>query len=143
MSKNLYPAFGHPEGIGAQPWFTIRGDQLYPAFGHPKGITSAQPWYSTPSPIFIAAANILLVRRIRDTRSRRRGCFFACTAPAASAEILDLNKVKCKKWLDSPHARTVNSFVRNFGLLPRIMPTGKHAVDNRDMRASKREKREQ
>jgi len=20
MSKNLYPAFGHPEGIGAQPW---------------------------------------------------------------------------------------------------------------------------
>jgi hypothetical protein len=44
---------------------------------------------------------------------------------------------------DSLHARTVNSFVRNFGLLPRIMPTVKRAVDNRDMRASKREKREQ
>ena len=21
MSKNLYPAFGHPDGIGAQLWF--------------------------------------------------------------------------------------------------------------------------
>jgi hypothetical protein len=41
----LYPAFGHPEGIGAQPWFTIRGDQLYPAFGHPEGI-GAQPWFT-------------------------------------------------------------------------------------------------
>src|SRR6202040_2993740 len=49
--------------------------------------------FTPSSPIFIAAANILLVRRIGDTRSRRRGCFFACTAPAASAEIQDLNKV--------------------------------------------------
>jgi hypothetical protein len=39
----LYPAFGHPEGIGAQPWFTIQDDKLYPAFGHPDGI-GAQPW---------------------------------------------------------------------------------------------------
>ena len=37
MSK-LYPDFGHPKGIGARPWFTIRGDKLYPAFGHPEGI---------------------------------------------------------------------------------------------------------
>jgi hypothetical protein len=34
----LYPAFGHPEGIGAQPWFTVRDDKLYPAFGDPEGI---------------------------------------------------------------------------------------------------------
>ena len=25
----LYPAFGHPEGIGAQPSFMNRGNQLY------------------------------------------------------------------------------------------------------------------
>ena len=43
MSK-LYPDFGHPEGIGARPWFTIRGDKLYPAFGHPEGIR-ALPWF--------------------------------------------------------------------------------------------------
>jgi len=40
----LYPDFGHPEGIGAKPWFTIRDDELYPAFGHPDGI-GAQPRY--------------------------------------------------------------------------------------------------
>jgi len=41
---DLYPDFGHPEGIGAKPWFTIRDDELYPAFGHPDGI-GAQPRY--------------------------------------------------------------------------------------------------
>ena len=41
---DLYPDFGHPEGIGAKPWFTIRDDELYPAFGHPDGI-GAQPWF--------------------------------------------------------------------------------------------------
>jgi hypothetical protein len=25
-------------GCGAQPWFTVRDDKLYPAFGHPEGI---------------------------------------------------------------------------------------------------------
>jgi hypothetical protein len=45
MSKNLYPVFGYPKGIGARPWFIIRGDKLYPDFGHPEGI-GARPWYS-------------------------------------------------------------------------------------------------
>ncbi len=39
-----YPDFGHPEGIGASPWFKIRGDKLYPDFGHPKGIDPS-PWF--------------------------------------------------------------------------------------------------
>ncbi len=41
----LYPDFGHPDGIGARPWFTIRGNQAYPDFGHPDGI-GARPWFS-------------------------------------------------------------------------------------------------
>ena len=41
MAQNVYPAYGHPEGIGAAPWFTIRGDNLSPAYGHPEGIGAA------------------------------------------------------------------------------------------------------
>lgn len=44
MSK-LFTDFGHPNGIGAAPWFSIRGDKLYPDFGHPGGI-GAIPWFS-------------------------------------------------------------------------------------------------
>lgn len=43
--KSLYPAFGHPKGIQAAPWYQIRGNDIYPAFGHPKGI-QAVPWYT-------------------------------------------------------------------------------------------------
>ena len=41
----LFPHFGHPEGVGARPWFNILEGELFPAFGHPKGIGS-QPWFS-------------------------------------------------------------------------------------------------
>jgi len=40
-----YPDFGHPNGIDARPWYTIRGNQLFPDFGHPDGI-GARPWFS-------------------------------------------------------------------------------------------------
>ena len=43
--KSLYPAFGHPEGIHAAPWYQMRGNDVYPAFGHPKGIQAA-PWFT-------------------------------------------------------------------------------------------------
>ena len=43
--KSLYPAFGHPKGIQAAPWYEIKGNDVYPAFGHPKGIQAA-PWYT-------------------------------------------------------------------------------------------------
>ena len=42
--QSLYPAFGHPEGIQAAPWYQLRDGYLYPAFGHPEGIQAA-PWY--------------------------------------------------------------------------------------------------
>jgi hypothetical protein len=44
----IYPDFGHPDGIGARPWFMVRGNQLFPDFGHPDG-TGARPWFSIRS----------------------------------------------------------------------------------------------
>jgi hypothetical protein len=44
----MYPDFGHPEGGGARPWFSIQGNQLYPDFGHPEG-RGARPWFSLRS----------------------------------------------------------------------------------------------
>jgi hypothetical protein len=44
----LYPDFGHPDGMSARPWFTIRNNQLYSDFGHPDGM-SARPWFSMRS----------------------------------------------------------------------------------------------
>jgi hypothetical protein len=42
---NVYPDFGHPKGIQAAPWFSIRSGKMYPDFGHPNGIGAA-PWFS-------------------------------------------------------------------------------------------------
>ncbi len=39
-----YPDFGHAQGIGAAPWFSIRDGKVYPDFGHPspgRGV----PWF--------------------------------------------------------------------------------------------------
>ena len=44
MAKYLYPDYGHPDGIDARPWFSIRGDSVYPDYGHPDG-TDARPWF--------------------------------------------------------------------------------------------------
>jgi hypothetical protein len=41
----VYPDFGHPDGIGAKPWYRMQGNQLFPDFGHPDGI-GARPWFS-------------------------------------------------------------------------------------------------
>lgn len=43
MSK-VFPDCGHPEEIGAQPWFYIRNGKFYTDFGHPQGIGS-RPWF--------------------------------------------------------------------------------------------------
>jgi hypothetical protein len=56
--NKLYPDFGHPDGIGARPWFSIRGNELYPDFGHPDGI-GARPWFSIRG------------ERLRHSQSRR------------------------------------------------------------------------
>ena len=34
----VYPDFGHQDGLGVSPWFSIRGNQLYPDLGHPDGL---------------------------------------------------------------------------------------------------------
>jgi hypothetical protein len=44
LVAKLYPDFGHPNGIGATPWFRIKDNKLYPDFGHPGGI-SPLPWF--------------------------------------------------------------------------------------------------
>jgi len=50
MYFKVYPDFGHPDGVGAHPWFVIRNNQLFPGFGHRDGV-GARPWFSIrPSP---------------------------------------------------------------------------------------------
>jgi hypothetical protein len=42
--KRLYPDFGHPNGIGMAPWFSIQDGKLYPEVGHPNG-KGTSPWF--------------------------------------------------------------------------------------------------
>ena len=44
----LYPDYGHPDGMGASPWFRISGSNVYPDYGHPDGM-GASPWYRISS----------------------------------------------------------------------------------------------
>jgi len=44
MSRYLFPAYGHPQGIGGPAWFTIVGNEVYPSDGHPQG-ASGNAWY--------------------------------------------------------------------------------------------------
>ena len=44
MSRYLFPAYGHPQGIGGLAWFMIAGNEVYPSDGHPQG-ASGNAWF--------------------------------------------------------------------------------------------------